>query len=630
MKTNLAMTLLNPSLLGFASALIGGFGTCASAGEPAPNKPNVVIVLTDDQGYGDLSCTGNPILKTPNMDRLADQCVRFTNFHVDSYCAPTRSALMTGRYSHRVGGWGTVNGRNMLRDDEVTMADVFRHNGYRTGIFGKWHLGSNYPYRPIDRGFDEWLGQGDGGTGCTTDYWGNDRVNDHYLHNGLWEKETRPGFQCDVYFDAAMQFIRENKQRSFFTYLAAYNPHNPCSVPDQQWLAPYRDKVTGPLAHLFASVARIDANLGRLRTFLADEGLAENTVLIFLSDNGTAQGEEVFNAGMRGKKGEPYEGGHRVPCFLHWPGGGFDKSLAVDRLAAHLDLLPTLVDLCGLQLPTPISFDGTSLKPLLTNPDGPWPERTLVMGSPHNETGANPPPPKYGQRCAVMTDHWRLVNDCELYDLTTDPGQTRDAAAEFPAVVKDLHQAYQRYWDSVSAKDTGWRGRPIIGSSKAPVVELSAEDWYSTKGACPWNQGSVAAGRGAFGRWPVRFAEAGRYEFEVRRWPREAAAPLAGIPAAKPSIDALLPSGAITGLLYDGVPKALPVARVRLKLGAKVLETSASVDSFVSFTTEVETGPADIEATLLDASGKELCGAFYISARKAMDTKPTLPQAPTK
>ena len=182
-----------------------------------------------------MSLTGNPVLKTPNMDRLAREGVQFTNFHVDSYCTPTRSALMTGRYCHRVGGWGTISGRNMLRDDEVTMADVFRHNGYRTGHFGKWHLGTNYPYRPIDRGFDEWLGHGDGGTGCTTDYWGNDRVNDHYIHNGRWEDQPRPGFEGDVFFDAAMQFIRDNKNRPFFTYLAVYNPHSPCSIADPKW-----------------------------------------------------------------------------------------------------------------------------------------------------------------------------------------------------------------------------------------------------------------------------------------------------------------------------------------------------------------------------------------------------------
>ena len=210
MKTNI--TTLTTCLFLCTQAFAAATESRSEA-QTAGGKPNVIVVLTDDQGYGDLSLTGNPILKTPNMDRLAREGVQFANFHVDSYCTPTRSALMTGRYSHRVGGWGTVNGRNMLRDDEVTMADVFRHNGYRTGHFGKWHLGTNYPYRPIDRGFEEWLGHGDGGTGCTTDYWGNDRVNDHYIHNGQWEKQPRPGFEGDVFFDAA---ILSNRAR--FSY----------------------------------------------------------------------------------------------------------------------------------------------------------------------------------------------------------------------------------------------------------------------------------------------------------------------------------------------------------------------------------------------------------------------------
>jgi arylsulfatase A-like enzyme len=596
--------------------------TALHAADTQAGKPNVIIVLTDDQGYGDLSCTGNPLLKTPNMDRLAREGVNFTNFHVDSYCTPTRSALMTGRYCHRVGGWGTVNGRNMLRDEEVTMADVFRHNGYRTGLFGKWHLGSNYPYRPIDRGFDEWLGHGDGGTGCTTDYWGNDRVNDRYIRNGQWENQARPRFECDVFFDAAMQFIRENKQRPFFTYLAPYNPHSPCSIPDQQWLAPHRDKVPAAVAYTFATIARIDENLGRLRQFLKEQGLAENTLLLFLSDNGTAQGEKVFNAGMRGKKGSPYEGGHRVPCFLHWPAGGLDKPVSVDRLAAHLDLLPTLVGLCGLQLPKPIHFDGSSVKPLLANPRAPWPERTLVMGSPHNETGPNPPPPKYGQGCAVMTDRWRLVNDRELYDMTNDPGQQRDVARLNPQAVNELRGAYQRYWTSVSAQDAGWRGRPVIGASHAPEVELSAEDWYSTQGNCPWNQAAVASGAAAFGRWPVRFAEAGTYLVEVRRWPREADAPLAGVPAGRRAVDAQLNDRPVSGLLYGGVPRALPVARVRLKIGTSVQEAVVGgKDEFVSFTTKVDAGSADIEASLLDETGEALCSAFYVCVRRSKEAK---------
>ena len=184
--------------------VLGGQLSAASDKPATAGKPNVLLILTDDQGYGDLSCTGNPVIKTPHMDALCNEGLRLTNFHVDSYCSPTRAALMTGRYAHRVGAWGTISGRNMLRDGEVTMADLFRHNGYRTGHFGKWHLGGNFPYRPMDRGFDEWLGHGDGGTGTTGDYWGNDRVNDTCIHNGRWEHTK--GFEADVFFDAAMRF----------------------------------------------------------------------------------------------------------------------------------------------------------------------------------------------------------------------------------------------------------------------------------------------------------------------------------------------------------------------------------------------------------------------------------------
>ncbi|MBM3860500.1 MAG: arylsulfatase [Verrucomicrobia bacterium] len=584
--------------------------------------PNVIVLLTDDQGYGDIARHGNPVIKTPHLDRLHDESVRFANFHVDSYCTPTRAALMTGRYAHRVGGWGTISGRNMLRDDEVTMADVFRHNGYRTGHFGKWHLGTNYPYRPIDRGFDEWLGKGDGGSGCATDFWDNDRVNDHYIHNGRWEDKPRAAYECDVFFDAAMQFIRDNKRRPFFVYLAPYNPHNPCSIPDPQWAARYRDKVPANVAYFYASIARVDENLGRLRAFLQAEGLRDNTLLIYFTDNGTAEGEKTFNAGMRGKKGSPYDGGHRVPCFLHWPGGGFDKPVTVDRLAAHLDWLPTLVDLCGLRLPKPIVFDGVSLKPLLADPRAIRPERTLVLGTPQNQTGPNPSPPRYGVNCSVMTERWRLVNDKELYDMTADPGQQRDLAGEKPKVADELRAAYQRYWTSVSARDKGWRGMPIIGSAQAVEVELCSEDWYPTQGNCPWNQAAVAGGAGVFGHWPVRVAKDGVYCVEVRRWPREADASLTGIPASQKTVDAYLRDQPVNGLLYGGTPKALPVARVRLKIGADVQEIAVgNQDKAAVFTSKMEAGPADIEATLLDQAGNALCSAFYVTIRKTEPTK---------
>lgn len=596
------------------AVLVGALAPARASGA----RPNVIILLTDDQGYGDLSCTGNPVIRTPNMDALGREGVRLTNFHVDSYCSPTRAALMTGRYAHRVGVWGTVGGRNMLREDELTMADVFRHSGYRTGHFGKWHLGGNHPYRPVDRGFDEWIGHGDGGTGCTTDHWGNDRVNDTCVHNGRWEDEPRPGYEADVFFDAAMRFIGERKGKPFFVYLATYNPHGPCSIPDSAWAEPYRERVPPNAAYFYASIARVDENLGRLRRFLKDEGLSDNTLLIFFTDNGTSHGEKIFNAGMRGKKGSPYDGGHRVPCFLHWPAGGFDSPVVVDRLTTHLDLLPTIVDLCSLELPRAIAFDGVSLRPLLADPRAPWPDRTMVLGTPPNMVSPLPGTPPHGKNCSVMTDRWRLVELRELNDIVADPGQRVNVAGQHPDVVERLRAEYDRYWKSVSARDANWRGRPVIGSPGPSEVDLCSEAWYPTEGNCPWNQSGVANGVAAFGRWPVRIARAGRYLIEVRRWPAETDAPIAGIPADTAAIDAQLDGRGVQGRLYGGAPKALPIAKARLRIGATEQEAEVSPhDREKVFSATLAEGPTDIEATLLDPDGKPLCGAYYVRVRAA-------------
>ena len=210
---------------------LGGFhhspAATSTPGRQAP--PNVVLVVTDDQGYGDLGCHGNPILRTPNLDALYRRSVRLTDFHVGPTCAPTRASLMTGRYCNRTGVWHTIMGRSLLRRDEVTMADVFAAGGYRTGIFGKWHLGDNYPYRPQDRGFHEVLIHGGGGVGQTPDAWGNDYFDDTYLHNGTPEKFS--GYCTDVWFDGAMRFIEDNRDRPFFAYLATNAPHSPYRVP---------------------------------------------------------------------------------------------------------------------------------------------------------------------------------------------------------------------------------------------------------------------------------------------------------------------------------------------------------------------------------------------------------------
>lgn len=596
------------SLSLFVAALVG----LTPAAEP--RRPNVIVILTDDQGYGDISGHGNPVVKTPHLDRLRSESVRFTNFHVDSFCAPTRAALMTGRYSHRVGVWRTVAGRNLLREDEVTMADVFRHNGYRTALFGKWHLGGNYPYRPMDRGFEEWLGHGDGGTGTAGDTWGNDRVNDQYVHNG--QNRGIPGYETDVFFEAAIHFIRENKGRPFFVYLAPYAPHTPCTLPDRSWADRYKD-VPSAVAYFFASIARIDENLGKLRQFLTGENLADNTLLVFATDNGTATGQTTFNAGMRGRKGDPYEGGHRVPCFIHWPAGGFPHGRDVPRLAAHLDLLPTLIELCSMETPQPIAFDGTSLVPLLRG-SGAWPERTLVMGTPRNEiTSAAPPTQWYDG--VVMTDRWRLVNAVELYDMSIDAGQSENVAAQHLETVAQLTQAYQRYWASVSRDQENWQGRAVLGSDAEHEVLLTSEAWTPLR-ATPvaWSQGDVAAGIPSFGRWPVRVSQPGRYRLEVRRWPREVDAPMASAPnTPKSPIDAFVAGRPIRWLIYGREPVSLPIRQVRLRVGTVVLASEVKADEQMkAFEILLSAGATEIEAELLDGEGSALSGAYFVYASK--------------
>ncbi len=226
---------------------------------------------------------------------------------------------MTGCYSHRVNAWHVILGRTRPLISQPLMPEVFAQNGYRTGMFGKWHLGINYPYRPMDRGFQDWLGQVGGGTATAQDYWGNDRVNDVYTRNG--ENEQIDGWGCDVFYDEAIRFVRKNRDHPFFLYISTYVPHGPHILPEKGWADPYRDKVPLDVAYFFAPIARLDQNIGRLRASLDELGLADNTILIFMTDNGGTAGVPIFNAGMRGKKATHYNGGHRVPCFIHWPKG---------------------------------------------------------------------------------------------------------------------------------------------------------------------------------------------------------------------------------------------------------------------------------------------------------------------
>ena len=306
---------------GTSAAILGLTGftqrwTFAQENEQVLPPLNVVLIMTDDQGYGDITAHGCSISRTPHVDTLREQSVRFEDFHVAPFCAPTRASLMTGRMPDRTGVTRTNYERNNLPVEEVIMPEFFKASGYRTGIFGKWHLGTNYPFSPNDRGFDEWFGVGNGGLATVSDFWGNDRLHDTYWHNG--NPVQRAGFCTDVYFDQAMTFIEQARKadQPFFAYIATNVPHWDWNVI-KEWLEDFPNAADQLQAAFYASVARADWNLGRLRHFLRKKRLSENTLLVFLTDNGSDNpNQETANkAGMRGKKLDVYEGGHRVPCF---------------------------------------------------------------------------------------------------------------------------------------------------------------------------------------------------------------------------------------------------------------------------------------------------------------------------
>ncbi len=605
------------------SALIAGTGIAAGLDlaalqsvDAAPESkykvnPNVILIMTDDQGYGDLSCHGNPVLRTPNLDILYSQSTRFTDFHVCPFCSPTRASLMIGRFAERANVWTTVYNRNHLDRKETTIAEFFKASGYATGHFGKWHLGQAYPYRPIDRGFDEWVGHGDGGLRTASDYWANDRMNDHYMRNGKWGPFK--GFCTDIFFDETMSFIKKHKDRPFFTYLATNIPHGPWHVlPD--WEKTYEKYSDGPawgsIAEFLTSIGRFDYNLGRLRKFLNENNLAENTILIFLTDNGTSGGGRIFNAGMRGAKGSVYEGGHRVPCFIHWPAGGLDNPRDINDLTSCTDLLPTLAEICGLKTPKRghQPLDGKSMASLLAGGKTPWADRTVILHQQNVTAKAT----KW-RNTVVLTPKWRLINGRELYDIKNDPSQRKDIASENPSVVTDLRNRYEAYWDSLNTNQQLQNpARAIIGSDHQDEVWLTCDGWIRDKGPHTWNQYYVLDADPGSGFWPVEIASAGTYRFEVRRWPKEVNKPITAALPAQTKSDTIL-NGKPWAM---GIGKAIAAVKVKLKVGEAVVEKAITdQDIFAWFSLDLPAGDTQVQAWLIDRDDNAL-GAYYVYVKR--------------
>ncbi len=429
------------------------------AASVAGQRPNIVFILTDDQGYGDVSAHGHPILKTPHLDRLHREGVRFTDFHVSPTCSPTRSALHTGRHEFKNGVTHTVHERERLTLDAVTVADVLKTAGYTTGIFGKWHLGDEDAYQPEKRGYDEVFIHGSGGIGqkfggSSGDAPGNSYFSPLVKHNGRFVKTD--GYCTDVFFAQATAWIGQVKgKQPFYAYIPTNAPHRPLLVRDED-LARYKNKVDDPeLASYLGMVANIDDNIGRLLAQLTAWGLEQNTLVVFMNDNGGAAGAKFFNAGMRGGKSTPFLGGTRASSFWRWP--GTLQPAAASQLTAHIDFFPTLAALAGAKLDARATaqIEGRSLVPLLENPAAPWPDRTLITHAGRWDKGAPPESGKY-VNCSVRTADFHLVasgrsNRPEwlLFDVRTDYAEQHDLAAQQPQRVAELARAYEAWWSSV-------------------------------------------------------------------------------------------------------------------------------------------------------------------------------------
>jgi len=551
----------------------------------AADRPNILVIITDDQGYGDLGVHDNPKIKTPNLDQFARQSVRLKSFYVSPVCAPTRASLMTGRYNYRTGVVDTYQGRAMMHPDELTLAEVLTAAGYRTGIFGKWHLGDNAPLRAIDQGFQEALVIKGGGIGQPSDPPGGSSYSDPVLqHNG--KEERYKGYCSDIFAQAAIDFLSKPGDQPFFAYLAFNCPHEPLEAPEPE-LAGYRamnlklsqfPQLGQPIppsyaapqemvARVYAMVSNIDANVGRVLKALDDRGLSSNTIVVFLTDNGPAFVR--FNDGLRGWKGSVYDGGIRVPCYIRWP-GQFPPRHVVDRIAAHIDLVPTLLDACGLPSPSGVKLDGRSLLLLLRGFSAAgWPDRTLYF---QWHRGDRPEP---GRAFAARTQEYKLLRPepppgarktppLELYDMEHDPYELHSVAAKHAEVAKRLYNGYLAWFQDVATTRGFDPVRIELGGQRENPTILTRQDWRGPR---------ANTGVNDLGYWEIDVPRAGRFDIKLdlqqRRFPTEAHFAVGGVKLKQPI------AAGVTDCWFRDV--ALPQGPARLEAWVEGNRASAGV-----------------------------------------------------
>lgn len=581
-----------------------GLSTFLSAQDADLGQPNVIIVITDDQGYGDLSCTGNPILETPALDNLYNESIRFDDFHVAPKCTPTRGQLMTGVDAMRSKCSSVTKSRFIPKRNLIMMPQLFKDNGYATGLFGKWHLGDNYPDRPMDKGFDKCLWIKGWGLRSESEY-----DNDYYAtryRNELDEKTNTEMYCTDLWFHEAKDWM-ETKQDAgepFFTYIALNAPHGPFDAPLEDYNY-YKDKVANEkVASFLGMIHNIDANMAGLDKWMVSRGLKDNTILIYMGDNGTANGETVYNAGLRGKKGSHYEGGHRAPCFIRWPNGNLILPQTISEPTQVQDILPSLIELAQLNNTTNATFDGISLAPLLKGEVNDLEDRKFVVQFAKDYSNAD-----YKYSGSVIWNKWRLVLGEELYDLTNDPSQTTNVASQNPEVVNAMKTYYEEWWSDIPRGDDQITPLLVDLKNENPV-ELNSAGWETNAVNAQWNIANALGGAKG-GKLHIYIAEAGAYQIQLSRWPFE----------FNQSLTTRGISQAIGGTTFNqGV--ALPIEYGAIQLGSGAVITNIKTNSNstkISFNVNLNEGATTLQAWFKDADLNDLCGAFYVRIGEAQD-----------
>ena len=563
----------------------------------AQTKPNVLIMMSDDQGYGDIGSHGNPFLKTPNIESIGKQGVEMTHFFTYPSCSPTRAGLLTGRYPYRTGVVGVTQVEHLMNTSEQTIAEILGSNGYRTGIFGKWHLGDNYPMRPTDQGFQEALVHKGGGIGQDAGPEGNSYFDPILEHNNVSTKYK--GYCDDIFTDAAIDFIKQSGKKPFLAYLATNLPHFPLDVPDYR-ADPYRKMgLHEDNARTYGMIDNVDSNVGKILAKLKELGIDKNTIVIFLSDNGPRDRRtknDVYPgrwvANLRGTKTSVYDCGIRVPFFVRWP-GKIPENVKTDTMGAMIDILPTILDACQIPVPGGLKLDGKSLLPLWQGKPVKADERTFIA-----QLHGGPTPFEY-MHFAVRMQQYKLIAPqddphnilyqpkddelkqvlakLELYDVEADPSERINLAKKHPDIVNKLLTTYENWFDEVTQeRDAKGVQRIYIGTKSQPVVNLSKFDWGGLRSLSGTQIGTL-------GYWQVH-SEPGTYRVTM-------------------SFPATLTDG-LAELKYKGVMVQIPVSKGQQTAVFENVKLPEGIGNFQAFLklTRLPSGPNFVDVERIDVN----------------------------